>query len=354
MARKRSGKPPDDGDNSGRKGKGETAVPGGAWAGFFNALTIGLKVVVELAKGDIADAPAVVRAVLRLAGLIAVVCLVGAASLAVLKQPIPAFVLALVVVVLVFIVAVVLLGSQGRTPFTEGSKASVVQHSERKVLIPWARVVPKLPISADAIQALRSRLEAIRNAAFAWLSEHYEGQGVKPAEVRANVFLPDFGQTASGDVCDLFMPDRLRVGMDGAPDENIRFRPRQGLTGLVFIEQQPRVAQSLASREGQDRWEEIYQLTPDQKRQIHPDLCWIVSFPLLIPDRGQKRAGGVLNVDGLVHQLPKNMLDQLMAHLSLAVADFADELARLPKMRVKIELEDVSNGGIHGDCASQR
>ena len=203
---------------------------------------------------------------------------------------------------------------------------------------PWRRVVPRLPIPPERLVGLRQELENIRHAAFAWLSQR--GHNILLADIRANVFLPDTQAATNGYVCELLMLDQLQVGMEGHPDQHIRFLPQQGLTGAVFVKQDDLFIQAPSvARKGMEGGQEVYALTEDQRQQIDPELCWIVSFPLRIPDQ----AGGVLNVDGLRHELDEDELRLLMAQLALRVAGFADQLGALPKTRVTIMLEDVGN-----------
>jgi hypothetical protein len=208
----------------------------------------------------------------------------------------------------------------------------------------WSRKIPRLPLPADRTEELASDLQHIRDTAFMWLNQRHPDVKWQANEVRANVFLADYTQATSGDVCTLFMPDGLRVGMDGSPDERIRFRPRQGATGLVFIKQDGSIAKTFETTPGKHEFSELYELTEEQKRAIHPDLRWIVSFPLNAPDGNRRKASGVLNVDGLKHELSEDELNLLWAALSKHVARFTDKLALIPMIRVVIALEDVSDG----------
>jgi hypothetical protein len=141
------------------------------------------------------------------------------------------------------------------------------------------------------------------------------------------------------------MPEGLRLGMKGHPDENISFRPWQGLTGRVFMEQTDlKFAKTTASPDGRELFDERFELTAEQIRSLDPRLRWIVSFPLAIPDGSTRKAAGVLNVDGSDHQLSDDDLGLLWGELSPRVAKFADQLALLPKVRVKILTEPESHG----------
>ncbi len=206
--------------------------------------------------------------------------------------------------------------------------------------IPWARAVPKQPISADEMPRLRRELDEIRSVARQKLIEEYPD--LQDSEVRANVFLPDITKATNGEVCELAMPEQLKIGMAGHPDNSIRFRPRQGLTGVVFIEQKPMCAYStMEATKGKADGVARYELSAEQTRQINRSLSWIVSFPLVFLDEGRQRAGGVLNIDGLNHEISDDHLTGLLALLTPRVARFQDMLAALPKTRVTISLEDI-------------
>ena len=74
---------------------------------------------------------------------------------------------------------------------------------------------------------------------------------------------------------------------------------------------------------------------------IHPDLQWIISFPLKVTDGQTQRTMGVLNVDGLKHDLEKDQIEALMGALMLKVLAFSLKLDKLAKSRVTISVEDT-------------
>lgn len=205
----------------------------------------------------------------------------------------------------------------------------------------WSRLLLKLPLEVDDCRDLGRELEVIRDAAFAWLSGRPGGRSLRREQVRANIFFPDYNRPEAGIAFLLYMPDGLRIGMDGHPDEKITFHPGQGATGTVFARQEWCIAQTFETAEGGQEFEEVYRLTPELKRTLHPELRWVVSFPLAISDQeiDRKRAAGVLNVDGLSHQFKKDDLNQLVAVLSAKVSTVADKIAKLPTVRVSIMME---------------
>lgn len=304
------------------------------------AMTAVVTIVLEAMK----EGPAWSRALIALAAIEIILVMFGALSLLAFGEAYLAFWLMAINVVVIVVALLILMGivaiqaNSSQSAGVTGEPAGASKSASRS--IPWARAVPRLPISDDQFTELRQELDDIRNAAFAWLNGRHSD--IKIAEVRANVFLPDIDKAENGNVGELFMPAQLKVGMKGHADESIRFHPGQGVTGVVFIHQKPRCAYSTKeAREGKSGQEEVYPLTRDQKRQINRDLCWIVSFPLRVPDQGTEMAGGVLNVDGLHHELSRDELTLLMGELALRVAGFAERLAALPKTRVTITLEDI-------------
>jgi hypothetical protein len=195
-------------------------------------------------------------------------------------------------------------------------------------------------LSDDECRDLEADLKNIRNDAFGWLTRKRSDINLRQEQVRANIFLPDYTKPESGVAFKLLMPDGLRVGMDGHPDEHLVFRPGQGLTGLVFMRQELLRARTVQTPEGKHEFDEIYHLTAEHKREINPELRWIVSFPLkILCEDGKRKTAGVLNVDGLTHQFEDEDLNELAGYLLEGVSAVSDKIAKLPKVRVAIYVE---------------
>lgn len=209
----------------------------------------------------------------------------------------------------------------------------------------WSRLIPALPLPDGKPAELAVDLQNIRNAAYTWLAGRQPAVAFKTEQIRANVFLPDYVNAERGVICMLRMPEELRIGMKGHPDENIGFRPWQGLTGRVFMEQKDlKFAKTSPTADGRELFADFFELTAEQAQSLHPKLRWIVSFPLALPDDSIRKAAGVLNVDGLEHQLSDDDLALLWGELSPRVARFADQLAVLPKVRIMILTEPETHG----------
>jgi hypothetical protein len=209
----------------------------------------------------------------------------------------------------------------------------------------WTRIVPKIPIREEVLGDIRDRLESIRNAA----CDKVEARGIKREHIRANIFLLDTG-TASEGTCELFIPKKLHVGMEASRtrnaaaaerERNIRFKPNQGATGVAFIENLCEIARVGKAGDGKYDWPEKYSLTDTQKHAIHPDLKWVISFPLNAPDGNRARSMGVLNVDGLVHELEEEDLKILVGELVERVAVICGVLAKEERSRISLVVEDV-------------
>ncbi len=208
----------------------------------------------------------------------------------------------------------------------------------------WTRLVPKLPMSDDTTSDLLDRLNAVRNRALEAIQQDLGLTDVQLPQVRANIFLPDIAKLGTWGVCSLYIPEGLHVGIDSLAEQQIRFWPSQGLTGTVFTTQRPQPArfESATGAESRD-WHGRYDLTDDQRERVHPDLKWIISFPLKVQDGDRQRTMGVLNVDGLQHELMDEQLRALMGSITYEIMKLTAVLNRHAKRRVAIVVEDEND-----------
>lgn len=145
------------------------------------------------------------------------------------------------------------------------------------------------------------------------------------AHIRANLFIP------FGDV--LVIPKGASVNMDGHTDEFIRITKGMGATGNVFKDlkfRDPYIAIFNGS------WGNNT-LPADEMKKVHPDLKWIMSFPLTDPEDG--RLFGVMNLDGLCSGLNYNLItgadgQKLLTDLELSADILADKLCHLEHGRM--------------------
>jgi hypothetical protein len=103
-----------------------------------------------------------------------------------------------------------------------------------------------------------------------------------PSQVRAALFLPD-GQV-------LRIPPRLAVHFTNPDEASIAITAGQGSAGRAYESSQQNIAiyhQAQSDSSISD---------VNERHKVHPDLKWIISTPILGPDR---KVVGVLNVDGL-------------------------------------------------------
>jgi hypothetical protein len=222
----------------------------------------------------------------------------------------------------------------------------------------WSCLVPRLPLKASQNTQLKKKLREIRDEAYRLVTEELKVAGVRPREVRACVFVPDASKVQNG-ACELFIPDQFR-DWDKPNDEKdaerhdqesrIRFWPHQGLAGCVFVQREPDVAAALTNdapgAAGSTAWSRSYKLSDWQKSCIHPQLQWVVAFPLchnVTEDTSESpgEAFGVLAVDGLRFSLTQPQLEALIGQLVFSVNDFASRLAEAKFDRIVYSVEAV-------------
>lgn len=168
---------------------------------------------------------------------------------------------------------------------------------------------PRLSISELKHERLRKILEETRKAACEFLES--KNPALSDEDVRANIFFPEYDSSGKPNKYKLTIYPGLHLKMDRQRELNIAFKPKQGVTGNVFASGRARVAQRLPSGTGD--WDNIYNITDDLAAIIHPELKWITSMPL---KSGGSRPIGVMNVDGLRHQFPIDILYECMGKLT--------------------------------------
>jgi len=119
------------------------------------------------------------------------------------------------------------------------------------------------------------------------------------------------------------------------------------------MESNSQVARLVKTSSATYAWTEKHCLTDSQKRTIHPDLKWVISFPLTFNDGTRFRAMGVLNVDGLIYELEEDHLAILLGELTSKVAAISGLLAQNPKREFDAVLAAVYVHGLAGDIARE-
>jgi len=211
------------------------------------------------------------------------------------------------------------------------------QTLQQKGIIVWKREVLKLPLPEDNRSDITQELENIRNAALSWLNEEHPDLHLQKQLIRVNIFLAHYQSAGKGAVCVLRIPEYFRcIGMEGHPDEGITFRPGEGATGKAFAESKDTVK---PVGESARKWEELYTLTGYQKRTLHKDLSWIITYPL---KNKSGKAMAVLNVDFLGLVSDENELYHLKGELEPWVNKIEDMLNENDKVLISINVEPVS------------
>lgn len=182
----------------------------------------------------------------------------------------------------------------------------------------WARCINTPLLSPPDSKFIRDTLSIASQRVANFLS-------VSLAHIRANLFVP------FEDV--LVIPQGASFNMDGHPDESIRIPKGMGATGNVFKDiksRDPYIAMFNGS------WGNNT-LPPGEMGKVHPDLKWIMSFPLTNPENGQ--LFGVMNLDGLYTVLNYNSINgvggqELLSDLELSADILADKLCHLENGRM--------------------
>lgn len=240
---------------------------------------------------------------------------------------------------------------ESQQPFAETVKGVIEGRTEGTTgTVVWSRLVPRIKLPEPTNESLRKLLAQVRERAFMTLSETLGSEAVPAASVRANIFLPDTRAADAGEVCGLFIPDGLQINMLNPKELGIVFRPNEGLVGKVFATS---AAEGAYYDSTSKEWVRVsfggtgvrrlgepdYRLTDHQKALIDPNLKWIVSVPLLVPDGGHSAAVGVVNVDCLNRSItPEQMKDVYMAIVNVMPA-LATPIGASPLDRVAIVVQ---------------
>jgi hypothetical protein len=219
----------------------------------------------------------------------------------------------------------------------------------------WARTTLK-PIELTDRQRISHNLEGLLAMAQSEYSNIFQSRTPSVVadanNVRINIFLPDTSDVELGEVCGLQISKQFQHGMQDANEIQIRFRPNEGLTGRVFTYSKAYGARRNAANAG---WVPValsggaidgghsFNLTEEQINQVNRALRWIVSFPLKGAMRGEARAYGVLNLDGLNEAITEPEMRTLYQTLLPQVDAFAADLFRRAKCEITITVDDVDD-----------
>lgn len=199
----------------------------------------------------------------------------------------------------------------------------------------WCRAMLKRPLKSSILDNAKKVLKSAVSNAGETLCEIMPTADAP--RVRANIFLPTTDNIQNGDVCTLAIvevsrsPEKyLQVNMKDPIEIRIPFRPNEGATGTVFVQQKAvGVVVNPKWLDGdeptrrelkEEKW--IYvELNPSEdlstpgdslytksgkndfnmsdflERRVAKDLTWIVSMPIFVAIDGCQEVVGVLNVD---------------------------------------------------------
>lgn len=173
---------------------------------------------------------------------------------------------------------------------------------------------PETPKNIQLTDLVRDNVKKIlaegRKAAFDFL--RVECPALQDKQIRANIFFPEYRSNNWKDYVLKIRPG-LHRNMNHQPELDIVLEPGQGTTGKVFSSCESLVTQRLTPNSGNGGWDDKYDITPELEAIIHRDLKWIISMPL---KNGNGKSIGVMNIDGLVHQIDIDKLNDCVGKLT--------------------------------------
>ncbi len=217
--------------------------------------------------------------------------------------------------------------------------------------IKWSRRLLRMPLDNSIKKQIKNDINHVHQAACTKLAA-MKIQGFQTKNVRVNIFLPNIEYAEYGEILGLSIHEGFHVNMAHKPEFDLRFRPNEGLSGLVFAGEEIGIAwkrpggwkrgfidnvpEDIKGKEG------AFRLTKWQEALIHPKLMWILSYPLLVPENDSKTSAvGVLNIDGIGFSLTEAQIKQLKETLTDEVNEIALRFKNAQTDRVSIILENI-------------
>ena len=224
----------------------------------------------------------------------------------------------------------------------------------------WARMVPKLPISDEKLDAFQLSIRQLRTNAVTLFNEARTKAGrseVSDEKIRINIFLVLTYETQKSGALVLVIPKRIHDNMSNYDDRKIRILPHEGLTGRTFTFGEACGAMSTLKSTDKLEWSKVdlfptrptrsesgrFTLSEEQQKLIGTRLRWVVSFPLYYDAKDRDTTFGVLNIDCLDDTAEVEDLRALASAIEPFILDFAERIAELPKVRITIRVEDSEN-----------
>jgi hypothetical protein len=194
------------------------------------------------------------------------------------------------------------------------------------------RQFPSYPLGRTVSAEIAAGLEEIRDDAASQIREVYPD--TPDENIRVNIFIlaQVHGGRADG-TWKLVIPPEFAINMRHPPERQLQLTVGQGATGVAFRDSEYQLTRRQASSRGD--WARRFQMTPELEAQIHKNLKWIVSFPLLRPNT--REAVGVLNLDGLNDVPDDSVLHAIAANLEANVSVIAKTLSLEPSTCVGLD-----------------
>jgi hypothetical protein len=288
---------------------------------------VAINAVVQIILAALKDSPWWLKGPLVIAGILAIVAIAGSIALIASKQyGYGTSILIVAILAMLLVLAGILSVVKHAVP--RAQQDALVGPKQPFIKIKWSRPMLSIPINNDDLRDLFSFVKTIHGDVFQFLSEN--GVSLKSNQVRVNVFIADHTDGGEGEVCKLVMIPDLCFGMAGASDADLKFSVGQGVTGEVYRDGREQIiARVKDSVDKNEDFNDFYELAPEQKKKVNPNLKWIISTPLNVTILGSTRVIGVLNVDGLFDQdIDVPTLTLVAARILKVAVDLAQRLGR--------------------------
>jgi hypothetical protein len=203
----------------------------------------------------------------------------------------------------------------------------------QKVAAPFqCRHIPIFPPDPAARSEIKAALDEIRSDAAEQIRALFAA--IQNDKFRANIFLLAQVQGGAADgMWKLVIHEDFAVNMNHPPERQLQFSIGQGASGVAFRDGTFQLTRRQNSGKGQ--WDRKFLMTKELEVQVHKNLKWIVSFPLLKPNTSE--AVGVLSIDGLEDVPEDELLYNVASIVRRKVDVIASNLSLQPSICVGID-----------------
>lgn len=193
----------------------------------------------------------------------------------------------------------------------------------------FSHVVIKIT-ETKSLTPLGNDIEEIRLACLEKIRNLHPELGVENNAIRGNVFMPDFHSAGRhGCAFHLYMPAELRREMNYVKEHGIILLPGDGVTGTVFIEGSQKIV-------AQDE----FPLRDIYKKDLHPDLKWVISTPMKSLNGATVLA--VLNIDVLRYELKEGDFQVLGPLINGMIRKLEEKFDKFEKVGIHILKKESS------------